>query len=74
MPIANIYGTVTVILNDTDFPLSLFQFLFKPHFYLVYLSTPPQKKDKDYDAKNGFYFFSGYLVTEGGNLLPQKLH
>ncbi len=53
-------------------PLSLFHFLFKTLFYLVYLSTPP-KKDKEYDAKNGFCFFSEYLVSEGGNLFPQKI-
>ena len=73
MPIANIYGTVTVILNDTDFHCHCFNSCLNLTFILS-TCLPPQKKDKDYDAKNGFYFFSEYLVTEGGNMLPQKLH
>jgi hypothetical protein len=73
MPLENIYETVTVIFSGTDFQCHCFNSCLNLIFILspVY-PPPPQKKDKEYDVKNGFYFFFEYLVSEGGNMLPKK--
>lgn len=71
MPLENIYETVTVIFSGIDFHCHCFNSCLNLIFILSPVH-PLKKKDKEYDVKNGFYFFLEYLVSEGGNMLPKK--